>query len=71
MNNPLPETLKAGRFCYVVERSRRRSSAKRGLEIGSNLATVPEIVAGSITSYAGGGFGQDPCASAPPCARAG
>jgi methylenetetrahydrofolate reductase (NADPH) len=30
------------------------------LEIASNLATVPEIVAGSITSYAGGKIGQDP-----------
>lgn len=30
------------------------------LEVASNLATVPEIVAGSITSYAGGKVGQDP-----------
>ena len=29
------------------------------LEIASNLATVPDVVAGSITSYAGGRFGQD------------
>jgi methylenetetrahydrofolate reductase (NADH) len=60
MNNPLAETLKAGRFCFVVELV--ASALKREaqvLEIGSNLATVPQIVAGSITSYAGGGFGQD------------
>ena len=60
MSNPLPESLKAGRFGYVVELV--ASALKREaqvLEIGSNLATVPQIVAGSITSYAGGGFGQD------------
>jgi hypothetical protein len=60
MNNPLAETLKAGRFCFVVELV--ASALKREaqvLEIGSNLATVPQIVAG-----------RTPCASAPPCARA-
>ena len=30
------------------------------LEIASNLAMMPEIVGGSITSYAGGQLGQDP-----------
>ena len=30
------------------------------LEIGARLAMVPEIVGGSVTSYAGGRFGQDP-----------
>ena len=29
-------------------------------EVAANLATIPDIVAGSITSYAGGRFGQDP-----------
>ena len=60
MISSLAESLKAGRFCYVVELV--ASALKREaqvLEIGSNLATVPQIVAGSITSYAGGGFGQD------------
>ena len=60
MSSSLAGSLKAGRFCYVVELV--ASALKREaqvLEIGSNLATVPQIVAGSITSYAGGGFGQD------------
>jgi methylenetetrahydrofolate reductase (NADPH) len=30
------------------------------LEIASNLANIPDVVAGSITSYAGGKIGQDP-----------
>ena len=61
MNKPLAERAEAGQFCYVVELV--ASGLKREaqvLEIASNLAMVPEIVAGSITSYAGGGFGQDP-----------
>jgi methylenetetrahydrofolate reductase (NADPH) len=30
------------------------------LEIASHLAMIPDVVAGSVTSYAGGRFGQDP-----------
>ena len=60
MSNPLVETLTAGRFCHVVEvvASRLKSEAQI-LEVASRLATVPEIAAGSITSYAGGRPGQD------------
>ena len=59
--NPLREALSAGRFCYVVElvASRLAREAKL-LEVASQLATVPGVVAGSITSYAGGAMGHDP-----------
>jgi len=59
--NPLAEAVQARRFCYVVELV--ASAMKREaqvLEIAASLATIPEIVAGSVTSYAGGRFGQDP-----------
>ena len=59
--NPLAHALSARRFCYVVELV--ASALKREaqvLEIGAKLAMVPEIVGGSVTSYAGGRFGQDP-----------
>jgi len=59
--NPLRESLTSGKFCYVVElvASRLTREAKL-LEVASQLATVPGVVAGSITSYAGGTMGHDP-----------
>jgi methylenetetrahydrofolate reductase (NADPH) len=59
--NPLAEALGAGRFCYVVElvASALQREAKL-LEVASRLARVPDVVAGSITSYAGGAMGHDP-----------
>jgi len=59
--NPLRDALTDGRFCYVVElvASRLTREAKL-LEVASQLATVPGVVAGSITSYAGGAMGHDP-----------
>jgi len=59
--NPLAEALHAGRFCYVVElvASGLQREAKL-LEVASRLARVPDVVAGSITSYAGGAMGHDP-----------
>jgi len=59
--NPLREALEANRFCYVVElvASRLTREAKL-LEVASELAKVPGVVAGSITSYAGGMLGHDP-----------
>jgi methylenetetrahydrofolate reductase (NADPH) len=59
--NPLADAVRARRFCYVVELV--ASAMKREaqvLEIAASLAVIPEIVAGSVTSYAGGRFGQDP-----------
>jgi methylenetetrahydrofolate reductase (NADPH) len=59
--NPLREALTAGKFCYVVELvASRLTREARLLEVASNLAQVPGVVAGSITSYAGGAMGRDP-----------
>ncbi len=60
-SNPLREALTAGRFCYVVELvASRLTREARLLEVASELAKVPGVVAGSITSYAGGALGHDP-----------
>ena len=59
--NPLREALTAGKFCYVIELvASRLTREARLLEVASNLAQVPGVVAGSITSYAGGAMGRDP-----------
>jgi methylenetetrahydrofolate reductase (NADPH) len=59
--NPLREALTAGKFCYVVELvASRLTREARLLEVASKLAGVPGVVAGSITSYAGGALGHDP-----------
>lgn len=59
--NLLRESLSSGKFCYVVElvASRLKREALL-LEVASQLARVPGVVAGSITSYAGGALGHDP-----------
>src|SRR4029079_11718806 len=59
--NPLAESLGAARFGYVAERvaSGLQREAKL-LEVASRLARVPDVVAGSITSYAGGAMGHHP-----------
>ena len=56
----LAERVQSGQFVYMTELV--ASGLKREaqvLEIASKLAMVPEIAAGSITSYAGGQLGQD------------
>ena len=61
MITPLAEALRSRPFSIMVELV--ASGMKREaqvLEIASNLATIPEVVAGGITSYAGGKVGQDP-----------
>jgi methylenetetrahydrofolate reductase (NADPH) len=59
--NPLREALEAKRFCYVVELvASRLTREARLLEVASELSKVPGVVAGSITSYAGGALGHDP-----------
>lgn len=59
--NPLRDQLTSGRFCYVVELvASRLTREARLLEAASQLAQVPGVVAGSITSYAGGALGHDP-----------
>jgi methylenetetrahydrofolate reductase (NADPH) len=57
---PLAERVRSGQFLYMTELV--ASGLKREaqvLEIASKLAMIPEIAAGSITSYAGGQLGQD------------
>jgi methylenetetrahydrofolate reductase (NADPH) len=61
MTNPLREALAAGRFCYVVELvASALTREARLLEAASGLARIPAVVAGSVTSYAGGAMGHDP-----------
>jgi len=60
MTNALAERVTSGQFLYFTELV--ASGLKREaqvLEIASKLAMIPEIAAGSITSYAGGQLGQD------------
>lgn len=50
-----------GRFCYVVELvASGLTREARLLDVASQLARVPGVVAGSITSYAGGAMGHNP-----------
>jgi methylenetetrahydrofolate reductase (NADH) len=61
MTTPLREALAAGRFGYVVELvASALSREAQVLETASSLARLPQVVAGSITSYAGGAMGHDP-----------
>ncbi|HEU5320606.1 MAG TPA: methylenetetrahydrofolate reductase, partial [Methylomirabilota bacterium] len=61
MSNALAEALREGRFCYVVELvASGLTREARLLEVAARLARVPHVVAGSITSYAGGAMGHDP-----------
>jgi methylenetetrahydrofolate reductase (NADPH) len=59
--NPLQQALASGSFSYVVELvASRLTREARLLEVASGLARIPGLVAGSITSYAGGATGHDP-----------
>ena len=61
MLNPLREALGTGRFTYVVELvASALSREAQVLEVASGLARLPQVAAGSITSYAGGAMGHDP-----------
>ena len=61
MSNPLREALATGAFCYVVELvASALTREARLLEAASGLARIPAVVAGSVTSYAGGAMGHDP-----------
>jgi methylenetetrahydrofolate reductase (NADPH) len=61
MTNLLRDALATGRFCYVVELvASALTREARLLEAASGLARIPAVVAGSVTSYAGGAMGHDP-----------
>ena len=57
-----PRRRLGGRFCYVVELvASALTREAQVLEVASRLARAcPAVVAGSITSYAGGAIGHDP-----------
>lgn len=56
----LAETIRSRPFPAMVELVASGRREAQVLEIASNLATVPEIIAGSITSYGTGRAGDDP-----------
>jgi methylenetetrahydrofolate reductase (NADPH) len=59
--NPVREALAEGKFMYFVELVASASMREaKVLEIAAQLAQVPGVVAGGITSYAGGSAGHDP-----------
>lgn len=59
--NPVREAITSGKFCYMVELvASRLTREARLFEAASRLASVPGVIAGSITSYAGGSMGHDP-----------
>src|SRR6476661_1122520 len=59
--NPVREALTSGRFCFMVELVASRLTREAKLfHAASQLAQVPGLVAGSVTSYAGGALGHDP-----------
>ncbi|MCU1334627.1 MAG: hypothetical protein JWO19_208 [Bryobacterales bacterium] len=59
--NPVREALTSRQFCYMVELVASRLTREAKLfHAASQLAQVPGLVAGSVTSYAGGALGHDP-----------
>ena len=61
MITQLADAIRARPFPVIVELvASELSREAQVLEIASQLATIPDVVAGSVTSYAGGRFGQDP-----------
>lgn len=59
--NPIRDALSSGRFCHMVELVASRSMREaRLLQSASDIANIPEVVAGSVTSYAGGAIGHEP-----------
>ena len=59
--NPVREALTSRQFCYMVELVASRLTREAKLfHAASQLAQIPGLVAGSVTSYAGGALGHDP-----------
>jgi len=59
--NPIREAFSRGRFGYIVELvASAKTTEERLNEIGAELSQVSGIIAGGITSYAGGSTGLDP-----------
>ena len=59
--NPVREALSTGRFCYMVELvAGAKSTEEHLVEIAAGFMQAPGVVAGSVTSFAGGSAGLDP-----------
>jgi methylenetetrahydrofolate reductase (NADPH) len=59
--NPLREAHASGKFCYMVELvASARTPEEKLFDAAEQLAAIPGVVAGGITSYAGGSAGLDP-----------
>ncbi len=61
VQNPLREAITSGRFFYMVELvASARLTEEKLMEMAEALGKVPGIVAGGVTSWAGGNAGHDP-----------
>ena len=59
--NPVREALTAGRYCYMLELvAGAKTTEEHLLELAGGFMQVPGVVAGSVTSFAGGSAGHDP-----------
>jgi methylenetetrahydrofolate reductase (NADPH) len=59
--NPVREALASGRFSYMVELvAGAKTTEYQLVEIAAGFLQVPGVVAGSVTSFAGGSAGHDP-----------
>ena len=60
-SNPIRDALAARRFSYMVELvASAKVTEEKLAEIGAELARIPGVLAGSVTSFAGGSAGHDP-----------
>ncbi len=61
VNGNIKETLASGKFTYMVEIvASAKTTEEKLAEIGAGLASIPGVIAGSVTSFAGGSAGHDP-----------
>jgi methylenetetrahydrofolate reductase (NADPH) len=59
--NPVREALTSGRFSYMVELvAGAKSTEEHLVEIAAGFMQIPGVLAGSVTSFAGGSAGLDP-----------
>jgi len=59
--NPVRDAFARGQFTYFVELvASATMSEGKIFDIAAQLGKIPEVVAGGITSYAGGSEGHDP-----------
>jgi len=59
--NPIREALTSGRFSYMVELvAGAKTTEEQLVETAAGFMQVPGVLAGSVTSFAGGSAGHDP-----------